>query len=55
MVVSMFVNGLIAEHEDNAPGGFNNPLPPPLPKSETKNPDVSTTKVSETVSESSGK
>ncbi|MEJ1973130.1 MAG: hypothetical protein WDM96_11925 [Lacunisphaera sp.] len=24
---SMFINGIIAEHEDNAPGGFNNPPP----------------------------
>jgi hypothetical protein len=27
-VVAMFINGVIAEVEDNAPNGFNNPLPP---------------------------
>ena len=26
-VVSMLINGIVAEAEDNAPGGFNNPLP----------------------------
>ena len=26
-VVSMLINGIVAEDEDNAPGGFNNPLP----------------------------
>ena len=34
-VVALLINGIIAETEDNAPGGFNNPLPPrktaPLP------------------------
>ena len=34
VVVSMFINGVIAEHEDNAPGGFNNPLPPEEKKKE---------------------
>lgn len=27
--VALIVNGLIAEWEDNQPGGFNNPKPPP--------------------------
>ena len=27
VVVSMFINGIVAEAEDNEPGGFNNPLP----------------------------
>jgi hypothetical protein len=31
---SMFINGVIAEHEDNAPGGFNNPLSPKEEKKE---------------------
>jgi hypothetical protein len=35
IIVSMFINGVIAEHEDNAPGGFNNPHP----SSESKQPD----------------
>jgi hypothetical protein len=31
VVVGMVVNGIVAEHEDNAPGGFNNPHPPTPP------------------------
>lgn len=38
---SMFINSLIAETEDNAPGGFNNPLPPAEPKPLPKSPDDS--------------
>lgn len=29
IAIAMFINGLMADAEDNAPGGFNNPLPPP--------------------------
>jgi len=29
---SMLINGIIAEKEDNAPGGFNDPPPPGNPK-----------------------
>ena len=32
VVVAMFINGIVAEVEDNAPGGFNNPLPHDEPK-----------------------
>lgn len=31
---SMFINGVIAEREDNVPGGFNDPLPPETMKKE---------------------
>jgi hypothetical protein len=31
---SMIINGVIAEREDKAPGGFNNPLPPEEEKKE---------------------
>ncbi len=31
---SIFINGVIAEKEDDAPGGFNNPLPPQESKKE---------------------
>ena len=27
LVVAMLINGIVVEAEDNAPGGFNNPLP----------------------------
>jgi hypothetical protein len=27
VIAAMVINGFIAEAEDNAPGGFNNPLP----------------------------
>ena len=27
--LSMIMNGFLAEWEDNQPGGFNNPTPPP--------------------------
>lgn len=27
MMVAMIVNGVIAQHEDEAPGGLNNPFP----------------------------
>ena len=28
VAVAMFLNGLLAEYEDNLPGGFNNPMSP---------------------------
>lgn len=28
VVAAMLINGIVAEAEDDAPGGFNNPLPP---------------------------
>jgi hypothetical protein len=31
VIVAMIVNGIIAQHEDDAPGGFNNPHPPKQP------------------------
>jgi len=40
---SMFINGIIAEKEDNAPGGFNNPLPPQDSKKEPIQPPQTTT------------
>ena len=33
---AMFINGVIADIEDNAPGGFNNPLPPEKTKPSNK-------------------
>jgi len=35
VIVSMLINGFIAEAEDNAPGGFNNPAPPDTTKSKS--------------------
>lgn len=32
--MAMFVNGIIAEYEDNLPGGFNNPMSPEEIKAE---------------------
>ena len=31
-IAAMLINGLIADAEDNAPGGFNNPLPRDNPR-----------------------
>ncbi|MDQ3566399.1 MAG: hypothetical protein M3436_20765 [Pseudomonadota bacterium] len=42
VIAAMLINGFIAEVEDNAPGGFNNPLPPAQPKSPTTTSDDST-------------
>ena len=33
---AIVINGFIAETEDNAPGGFNNPLPPKKQQSSPK-------------------
>jgi len=34
---SMFINGIVAQFEDEAPGGFNNPHPPAQPKTPESN------------------
>jgi hypothetical protein len=34
---AMFINGIVAEREDDAPGGFNDPLPAAEPKTAAKN------------------
>jgi len=34
---SMFINGIVAQFEDEAPGGFNNPRSPAQPKSPESN------------------
>jgi hypothetical protein len=31
VVGGMFINGIVAQFEDDAPGGFNDPNPPPRP------------------------
>ena len=36
LVISMLINGIVADAEDNAPGGFNNPLPPTHSKEPTE-------------------
>jgi hypothetical protein len=35
----MVINGFVAEAEDNAAGGFNNPFPPNMPKKPMKDAD----------------
>jgi hypothetical protein len=42
VVASMFINSVIAEKEDDAPRGFNNPLPPQGSKKEPIQPPVPT-------------
>jgi len=37
--VSLIVNGFLAEHEDNAPGGFNNPIRKPPDEATKKEKD----------------
>lgn len=34
-LIAMWINGVVAEAEDNAPGGFNNPLPRPMTRPTT--------------------
>ena len=51
VIIAMIINGIIAEREDEAPGGFNNPLPPTNPKKEAKNADAATSTDSENSSE----
>jgi hypothetical protein len=41
VAAALLINGWIAEIEDNAPGGFNNPLPPEQTKNDTNHIDDS--------------
>jgi hypothetical protein len=40
VIGALVINGIIAEIEDNAPGGFNNPHPPETKKSDDIKPDA---------------